>query len=863
MKKTIKKIIIALAAVILVIICSALCFLALYTPSLTADFSSDEGSITSNASGYLYGLAEQGVPSANMTESLDISTVSQKVPGGLQHPIGDLDHVYPQLDNTEYNVVYLQDVYSTWYYDHQNIERMRGDGTYDWQEYINDSFLPSVKDSVEFLSDAPYADKVVYCLYNECDNGLWFGETVEDDSDLGFWCNYNEQGAENFFSAWKQTYDLVKSLNPDALIGGPGFFEYNDEKISAFLSYCTKNNCVPDVMIYHELNDYSVYFWREHVRNYRQIEADLGIGELPIIVTEYGRMCDNGMPGKMIQYITQIEMTGVYGDQAYWRLADNLCDTCADDNTPNSNWWLYRWYADMDGKRITSSYQDLWNSNFENAYIKRKAEYTSQGFMGLVSMSESEDRIDIICGGTSGDTAVKLRKLDATSFGGALVKITVEEAVYKGLTGSETAPVTRSVSYETLGRNKTVRLENTDLANAYHIVIEKVEAEGEAYDFTDEGYLQRFEFENGTLLKNAYTYDSAYATSGELQGMVGGMENEGDGVSLTFTVPSDDVYNLDIIYGNANDGQFDKNGRQSSDGRTFAESYMTLDGNRTQIAFDNTIRSEYTDCYTLENVKLGKGRHTISFEHCSGTYVLDSLVVSSVDICEKSAVIYDGDRSQNGIISYLVSAAEDGYYSVLADESSVEKILVNGSEADFVNGGSYYLMRGLNYLDFYAPDGLKTPVIERSGAKGESYMLTAESAVLDGAKSVFDENNNAYYIDGISAEGGSASYKVNAEESGVYAFTVEYSNNDEGGVHDYNVDLIERYITIDVNGVSRDVFCRNTYSWDKVKTVTFYAQLEEGENEITLSNSGNFTFNGNETYAPHIYSVNVSGLSAD
>ncbi|MBO5494720.1 MAG: hypothetical protein J5964_03270, partial [Eubacterium sp.] len=70
-------------------------------------------------------------------------------------------------------------------------------------------------------------------------------------------------------------------------------------------------------------------------------------------------------------------------------------------------------------------------------------------------------------------------------------------------------------------------------------------------------------------------------------------------------------------------------------------------------------------------------------------------------------------------------------------------------------------------------------------------------------------------------------------------------------------------ITIDVNGVSRDVFCRNTYSWDKVKTVTFYAQLEKGENEITLSNSGNFTFNGNKTYAPHIYSVNVSGLSAD
>ena len=86
-------------------------FALIYTPSLSVDISSKTGEVTNGASGYLYGLAEVGVPSKNMVESVDISTVSQKVPFGLQHPIGDIDHVYTQLENTTYDVVYLQDIY--------------------------------------------------------------------------------------------------------------------------------------------------------------------------------------------------------------------------------------------------------------------------------------------------------------------------------------------------------------------------------------------------------------------------------------------------------------------------------------------------------------------------------------------------------------------------------------------------------------------------------------------------------------------------------------------------------------------------------------------------------------------------------
>ena len=140
--------------------------------------------------------------------------------------------------------------------------------------------------TVTYLSDVPYSDKVVYCLYNECDNGNWFGETMEsEDAKYGVYGAYTEQGEQNFFESWKLTYDYVKAINPNALIGGPGFYEFESGKIERFLTYCANNNCVPEIMIYHELNDYSVLFLHNHFEEYRQIEEKLGIEDLPIIVT--------------------------------------------------------------------------------------------------------------------------------------------------------------------------------------------------------------------------------------------------------------------------------------------------------------------------------------------------------------------------------------------------------------------------------------------------------------------------------------------------------------------------------------------------------------------------------------------------
>ena len=68
----------------------------------------------------------------------------------------------------------------------------------------------------------------------------------------------------------------------------------------------------------------------------------------------------------MLKYVVNIEKSGVYANVAYWRLANNLCDTAADNNCPNSNWWLYRWYADMEGDLLDSKVIDVLHADFAN-----------------------------------------------------------------------------------------------------------------------------------------------------------------------------------------------------------------------------------------------------------------------------------------------------------------------------------------------------------------------------------------------------------------------------------------------------------------------------------------------------------------
>lgn len=812
-----------------------------FKPTLEIDASISEGKISSRATGYLYGFAQSGVPDEAMSESIDISSVSQKVIGGLQHPIGDVDDVAPSLDNCDYITVYLQDCFDTWYYCHDEIWKMRKAGTYDCVSFVENRFLPQVTEKVTALSSKSYADRIVYCPYNETDNAVWFG-TLSDDST---WLMYDDAAKLRFYEAWKVTYNLIRSIDSEALIGGPGYCDYDSYEIRHFLEYCKENNCLPDIMIYHELGEKSSFYWQDHVDDYRNIESGLGIEEMPVIVTEYGTMQECGAPADMLKYVVNIEKSGVYGNVAYWRLANNLCDTAADNNSPNSNWWLYRWYGDMEGARLQSKVIDILHADFANAIKYNYKRFHYDGFTGIASLNDDKNEITVLCGGCDYSSNINLKKLGETNLGNK-VDIRVECVYFEGLSGIVNSPILVREYTDTvvLGKLK-IELESIDPTAVYRVVI--TPNDGENKEYINKNLPVRYEFEEGILSGFAYTYDSAYATTGMQNGMVGGLENNGDSVTVSFEIPESGDYDLSLIFGNSNDGR-------TPDDRVDSVAEMILDGVKTDVYFPNTIKSEYTDKLTQTHY-FEKGSHTITLAHKTGTFVVDSLLVTHHSDEEKITVIKDGDRSKNGIRSFLAVAPYDGFYELnLGYPASFE---IDGAKAETQSGKALvYLRKGLNYIDVDSDEDIICEIIKTEKIGFASEIAPNDMILADGAE--IKAGKTAEYVSGISSVSGNASFKISVPESGSYRMTVAYANNDEGGVHSYNVDLIERYITVDVNGKKSTLWCRNTYSWDTVKTVTMNVELEAGENTIVFSNDGSNKFNNRDSFAPHIYCVSVN-----
>ena len=815
-------------------------------PTVTFDASQLTGNVTSGASGYLYGVSEDGVPSYNMTESLKISSVSAKVKNGLQHPIGEVSHVAPQLikdDSFDYMIVYLQDIYKTWYYDHENITEQKKNGTYNYKEYLQNDFFPAIKNSILEMVNSEYADKLVFCMYNECDNGIWFGHWDEKEQ-----CNvFSKEDYQTFNDAWKMTYDYVKSLAPNVLIGGPGTMNYRHFKLDNFLSFTSKNGCTPDVIIYHELSDDSIYNWEANVKDLKKIEKKYGIStDLPIIVTEYGRMQDNGNPNIMLRYITKIENSKVYANQAYWLMANNLCNTCADYNTPNSAWWVYRWYSNLDGQTMNVRVSDFFHCDFEKA-IKGLREFRYKNFLGVGTLSDEKDSLQMLITGADYDGRVKVKNLDKTNLFGKTVKVTVSQITYHGISGRVYNP--EIVKSYTAKCEEELVFDMTDINSDTAYKIDVSLCEKEEKPFENNNLYKRYEFENGTLLGEAYTYNSAYGTTGEENGMVGGIEKEGDGVELTFDVPEDGEYELKFIYGKANDGAVPSD-------RISAKAKLTLDKEEETLTFANTIRSEITDEYTKTAI-LTKGTHSVKFMHGEGTFTLDSMLVRKT---EKEKIHFEKDSVRDN--SFLVISPNDGYFEITTDKET--KLSVDGAKAKTDENGNaaVYLRRGLNYIDITGKASLVR--VSKSTNAGKSITLDISKAKLfDTAKIETNKASSLSYITGISSDGGKAEYVIDMPRGGTYKLNILYSNNLENGVHDYNVDLVESYVTISVDGFKQqNLYCRNTYSDDTFITVTTNIELQKGENFVSFTNDGAKLFNGNTAFAPNIAKITLYEVTA-
>ena len=481
----------------------------------------------------------------------------------------------------------------------------------------------------------------------------------------------------------------------------------------------------------------------------------------------------------------------------------------------------------------------------ETEITRLKDRHTHDGdwrrsYKGLAVINDTKDEISIIAMGSKNKSAVKITNIDDTCLG-SKIDVKIECVYYNGLNSPVYEPVVIREFTKKAGKELSFNIPGTDTDAVYFITVSK--SDGETKTVRNTNLPVRYEFEEGKLLGDAYTYDSAYATTGAEQGMVGGMEKEGDGVRIKVEIPKSGTYRFDVVYGKHNDSGVPAE-------RDFSTVNFTVDKATQQIKLPNTIKSEYTNLYPI-TLDLSAGIHTLEFTHEDGTYVLDSVLVYEEKQSENIYLLPDGEKNKD----FLAVAPYDGYYEVAINEKTAAS--ADGIETSLKDGSLLYLQRGLNEIKLETENSS----FALKKAESESLLnLGAKDLILSDGASVKEDKYGNFVTDNISCDGGKAQFTVNAKEKGDYRVTVTYSNNSEGGVHSYNVDLIERYLTVETKGEKQQVFFRNTFSDYNFNTVTFKLSLEEGENTVTLSNDGSYRFNNMKTYAPTVKNITVNEI---
>jgi hypothetical protein len=463
---------------------------------ITFDLAASTGPLRYGATGFLYGLGDEGIPDETMLAALKPQVTAQKAPDGLQHPNGDALRIAPMFKRAGGRdiQIYMQDVYAQWPYENLG---------------IND-YLAKVETQVRKVIADPYRSSYVYVPFNEPDQ-IWYG------GDLN-----------RLLADWKTVHQRIRSLDPGARIAGPGFASYRSADLRTFLTYARDNGVLPDVMAWHELGDDFYSSWHLHYADYRAIETSLGISPRPITINEYARINgDLGVPGNLVQYVAKFENSKVDGCLAYWTTAGGLNDLVTRNNQATGGWWLYKWYGDLTGNTV--------------AVTPPSPGGPLQG-LGAVDAAKRQARI--ILGGNnpaSGtyDTNVVVRGVPG--YLGTTVHATVWGVDSTGTNPSGGPYVVSEGDFSVTNGQLTMPLTGLRGQSAYQIILTPNSDRTAAVT-------NRYEAEYAVL------GGSARVTYGAGTGYSGTYFTEGYGASSTastrfvVTAPSDGYYNLSLRY---------------------------------------------------------------------------------------------------------------------------------------------------------------------------------------------------------------------------------------------------------------------------------------------------------------------------
>jgi hypothetical protein len=402
--------------------------------SLSVDFSVTNGTPTYRASGWIYGMTEDG-KNAPDEYFLDVKFQAMRA-GGAQLPGsgwvgGEYDRRWNATRAQAQRTAALGGTFillnhDLWGADGANIGRFPGDDG-DWTDY--DKYLDRLFDDVKAAGIT-----VQWDIWNEPNIDL-------------FW----KRSQSQYFEMWDRTYRRIRETFPTMLIVGPscacvptpgGWW-------TEFLDSVKANDTVPDIVSWHALPSDPV----ANVATADQTLDSRGIAHSqPYQINEYAAP-DEQNPGDGAWYIARLERAGADGLRANWAGGQNLHDDLASLLTRDPNgqyqtkgeWWVYNFYATQTGQIVSVT--------------------PSESYDAFATKTDGSAKILVGGGSATGDVAVNLQGLDTTNgiVQNDQVRVVVQNIPYND-GGAVTGPVTVQDDVVTVsGNSATVNLSHSDV----------------------------------------------------------------------------------------------------------------------------------------------------------------------------------------------------------------------------------------------------------------------------------------------------------------------------------------------------------------------------------------------------------------
>lgn len=865
------------------------------------------------STGFLYGVSEVNVPSADLLSGISPKILVQKAADGMQHPSGDGYRLTPYLKacGVENIQIYLQDYYLEWPYESKGIA--------DYNEKVKKIVTKMVKG----LSEKELTH-YSFVIFNE-PNSIWYINNVS-----------------GMCRDWLTIYKTIKGINPAIKVAGPNFSSYDGNAYNTFFQFCEKNNCLPEYITWHELSKDKLESFPDHCKQVKgyidTYYKDSGI-EPTIFVNETVNFDDVGNPGALVNWLSIFDEEDVYASLPYWGLANSMNELAADTNKPNGAWWVYKWYAQMSGSKAPLT---LENIDAPSAYGR---------LYGLTSSDEESKTIYTLFGGQKGKQKIKLENIRSSKIfeGAEKAHVKIYSTKYTGHHGfAEETPVEFEGNLDFTGDDLSFTIQDAELMDAYFaIVTPATEEKSITQSDYSKNWQQTYEAEDAKMIggAEAYTKTGGGDLARSNRAEVGGMNSEKDGVKFTVNVPKTGKYRLNIYYSNQAPQvnplslQYVSSGGQNRAIGALSRHTLSVDGKKSQeIVYDSTVKWGYYN-YKSVYLDLEAGKHDLTLMYKGEDQSkkdVNSMLCALLDKIDLTYMQQDkaeiniepeelagshkgfsfsqegsytgaGKVTGSGEFDFYVTVPRDGFYSFsskgngaavlskqrvnyASDAKAESNVTLDWLKLQDVtlgteNAGMIYLTAGVNRLCLTG----QNMVLDRltfeevtQATRGNSLEIESENCQLSGndtkdgyqyqrgSAAVPVVTSNPYASGGKVVEGfrggknNAVSFTVNVPEAGDYKCSVYYANNEPAPVmktqsgsnyvHPYNTDLVERYMQISVNqGTPQTVYFKNTFCWDTFKNTVVDVKLQKGNNTITFTNDNSYKFSAlQDDFAPRL-----------